>query len=275
MNAANLAAFHVSTHEHVATVTLLGPGKGNAMGPDFWRECPRVFAELDADDAVRVILLRGSGKTFSTGLDLMAMAGELGELLIANAGPVERTRLLSVIQQMQGALHSVFRCKKPVVAAVHGWCIGGGLDLVAAADVRVCSASARISLREVKVAIVADVGSLQRLPHIIGDAATRELALTGRDIDAARALALGLVSQVFPDDEALFAGAAELAAQIAQNPPLVVQGVKHLMNARIEPEISAGLRSVASWNAAFLGSEDLGEAMAAFAERRPGRFQGR
>lgn len=275
MSTDQLAAFDVTINDHVASVTLKGPGKGNAMGPDFWRECPQVFAALDRDDAVRVVLLRGAGKAFCYGLDLMAMAGELGGLLGAGAGPVERTRLVAVINDMQRALLAVFRCKKPVVAAVHGWCIGGGLDLVAAADVRVCTASARFSLREVKVAMVADVGSLQHLPHIIGDAATRELALTGRDIDAGRALSLGLVSEVFPDDDTLFSGAAMLVRQIADNPPLVVQGIKQVMNARIECEVLAGLRTVATWNAAFLGSEDLGEAMAAFAEKRPGVFAGR
>ena len=275
MSSPAYAAFDVALQEGVATLTLKGPGKGNAMGPDFWRECPQVFAALDADAAVRVILLRGAGNNFCFGLDLLAMAGELGALLGATAGPVERTQLFATIERMQAALHAVFRCTKPVVAAVHGWCIGGGLDLVAAADVRVCSASARFSLREVKVAMVADVGSLQRLPHLIGDAATRELALTGRDIDASRARELGLVSEVFGDDDALWAGAAALATQIAHNPPLVVQGIKRVMNERIQGEIEGGLRAVARWNAAFLGSEDLGEAMAAFMEKRPGRFQGR
>lgn len=268
-------AFDRAVADHVATVTLRGPGKGNAMGPDFWRECPQVFAELDRDDEVRVVLLRGAGASFCYGLDLLTMAGELGALAGPGAGAVERRKLLDVIEGMQRALHAVFACKKPVVAAVHGWCIGGGLDLAAAADVRVCSAGARFSLREVKLAIVADVGSLQRLPYVIGEAATRELAFTGADVDANRALALGLVSEVFADDDALFAGAHRLAQQIADNPPLVVQGIKRVMNRRIEGAIDAGLRDVASWNAAFLGTEDLGEAVAAFAERRPARFSGR
>ncbi len=268
-------AFDCAVADHVATVTLRGPGKGNAMGPDFWRECPQVFAQLDADDDVRAVLLRGAGASFCYGLDLLTMAGELGTLAAPGAGAVERRRLLEVIEGMQRALHAVFACRKPVVAAVHGWCIGGGLDLAAAADVRVCAAGARFSLREVKLAIVADVGSLQRLPHIIGEAATRELALTGKDIDATGALRLGLVTEVFADDDALFAGAHRLAQQIADNPPLVVQGIKRVMNRRIEGEIAGGLREVAAWNAAFLGTEDLGEAVAAFAERRPARFAGR
>ena len=269
------SAFHVDVDGGIATVTLLGPGKGNAMGPAFWQECAGVFRAFDDDDAVRVVLLRGSGKVFSYGIDLLAMASELGPLLAAGAGPVERARLLSVIERLQAAPHAIFLCRKPVVAAVHGWCIGGGLDVVAACDVRLCSRGARFSLREVKVAMVADIGSLQRLPHIIGEGATRELALSGKDIDAARALAIGLVSEVVDDDDALFVRARAVAAAIAANPPLVVQGIKRVMNARIRAEIEAGLHAVAVWNSAHLGSEDLTEAMVAFAEKRPPHFKGR
>lgn len=269
------AAFDVTSQDGIAEVHLKGPGKGNAMGPDFWRECPEVFRALDCDDDVRVVLLRGSGKAFSYGLDLMAMAGELGELISGAPGAAERTRLLDVIGAMQAGPDAAARCKKPVIAAVHGWCIGGGLDLIAACDVRVCSASARFSLREVKVGMVADIGSLQRLPWIIGEGATRELAFTGKDIDAQHALRIGLVNEVFDDDDALFAGARRLAEDIARNPPLVVQGIKRVMNARLRPALDEGLRQVATWNAAFLPSEDLAEAIAAFAERREPSFRGR
>jgi enoyl-CoA hydratase len=268
-------AFAIDVKDGIAEVSLIGPGKGNAMGPDFWRECPRVFEELDVDESVRVVILRGAGKAFSYGLDLLAMAGDLGALLSPQAGAADRTKLLDVIRAMQAGPHAVFRCRKPVIAAVHGWCIGGGLDLVAACDVRLCSRDARFSLREVKVGMVADVGSLQRLPHVIGEGNTRELALTGKDIDAARALQIGLVNAVHDDEAALFAAARAMAAEIAGNPPLVVQGIKRVMNARVEREIEDGLRGVSTWNAAFLASEDLGEAMAAFAEKRAPKFSGR
>ncbi len=267
-------AFDVTVSEGVATVVVKGP-RGNAQGPSFWRECPQVFAALDTDDAVRAVVVRGNGKGFCSGLDLLAMAGELGTLLVKDAGAAERMRLLDTIQAMQAALSSIFLCRKPVVAAVHGFCIGGGLDLAAACDLRVCSSTATFSLREVRVGIVADVGSLQRLPHIIGEAATRELAFTGKDINAQRASSLGLVSTVFDDDAALLAGATALAQDIAANSPLVVSGIKRVMNARIQREIDDGLRVVAGHNAAFLPSEDLAEAMAAYAEKRAPKFLGR
>lgn len=275
MSHPNYAAFSLAVDDGIATVTVVGPGKGNAMGPDFWRECPALFTALDEDDDVRVVIVRGGGKEFSFGLDLLAMAGELGPLLSTSAGPVERTKLFDVIQRMQSGPDAVARCRKPVIAAIHGRCLGGAIDLVSACDIRLASSTAVLSVREVKVAMVADIGTLQRLPHIIGEGHTRQLALTGQDFNAARALAMGLVTEVYADDEALFAGALALATEIKNNPPLVVQGIKRVMNARVQSSINDGLRQVATWNAAFLASEDLGEAMGAFAEKRAPRFQGK
>ncbi|HEX4058120.1 MAG TPA: enoyl-CoA hydratase-related protein [Galbitalea sp.] len=160
------------------------------------------------------------------------------------------------------------------MSAIDGWCIGGGIDLVAATDIRLATSSAKLSVRETKVAIVADLGSLQRLVGIIGDGHLRELALTGGDIDAARAERIGLVNTVYPDAGALHAAALELANEIAANSPLVVRGVKDVLDAERAPRVEAGLRFVAAWNAAFLPSKDLGEAFAAFAERRPAEFTG-
>ena len=267
-------AFRVDVKDGIADVQLTGPGKGNAMGPDFWRECPAVFRALDVDDSVRVVIVRGAGRCFSFGLDLLAMAGELGPLLQQGAGVRERERLLDVIGEMQAGPDAVFRCRKPVIAAIHSWCLGGAIDLVSACDVRLASQSAVLSVREVKVAMVADIGTLQRLPHIIGEGHARELAMTGKDIDAAHAKRIGLVNDVFADDDALLVAARAMAADIAANPPHVVQGVKRMMNARIAGSIADGLRQVAVWNAGFLASLDLGEAMAAFAEKRAPKFEG-
>jgi enoyl-CoA hydratase len=257
----------------IAEITLVGPGKGNAMGPEFWREIPALFAALDRDEEVRAVLVCGSRGHFSYGLDLMTMTGDIkakGANLAA-----ERTQFLDKLYELQKAFDTVFYCRKPVIAAVNGWCIGGGLDLISACDIRLCSQDAKFSLREVRVAMVADLGSLQRLPHIIGEAATRELAYTGKDIDARRALEIGLVSEVYEAPEALLEAAKKLAAEIAANPPLVVQGIKQVMNQRIGQQVAEGLRYVGAWNAAFLHSEDLLEAITAFKERRMPKYQGR
>jgi len=268
-------ALRIERNEGVAEVTLIGPGKGNAMGPDFWRETPGVFAALDRDVDVRAIIIRGEGDNFSYGLDLAAMMGDLGgHFGVGENLAAERTRLLDLVGDMQKAFDNVAACRKPVIAAISGWCIGGGLDLIAACDIRLCSADARFSLREVKVAIVADLGSLQRLPRIIGEGATRELAFTGKDIAASRALQIGLVSDVRETRDGLLEAARELAREIAANPPLVVQGVKRVMNYCADKSVADGLGYVAVWNSAFLQSADLVEAMAAFRERRAPQFGG-
>lgn len=259
----------------VAELVLLGPSRGNALGPDFWREMPLAIAALDADPSVRVILLRGEGPHFSYGLDLMGMMGTLAPHVTGTNMSAERTALLAMILEMQKATEGLARSKKPVIAAVSGWCIGGGLHLIAACDFRLCSAEAKFSLREVKLAITPDLGALQRLPRIIGEGFTRELAFTGKDFDAARALAMGLVNEVFDTPDALLAAARDTAANIAGNPPIVVQGCKQVIEYCAGKSVEDGLRYVALWNAAFLQSSDLGEAISAFMERRPARFEGK
>lgn len=270
-----LSAFSVTVADAVAEVMLLGPGKGNAMGEAFWRELPVVFAALDADPRVAAVVLTGSGPHFSVGLDLHDMLPRWAEVLAAGAQAAPRTEFLHEVRRLQAAVTAVAACRKPVIAAVSGWCIGGGVDLIAAADVRLASADATFSIREVKLAIVADLGSLHRLVGIVGDGQLRELALTGKDIDAVRAERIGLVSDVYPDRAQMLAAAHAMAEQIAVNPPLAVQGTKEMLNAEREHRVAQGLRQVAAWNAAFLPSEDLAEAIAAFTERRPATFRGR
>ncbi|MCC9205983.1 crotonase/enoyl-CoA hydratase family protein [Arthrobacter sp. zg-Y769] len=268
----SLSSLSVEIHEGVAEVQLIGPSKGNAMGPDFWTELPTVFDALSTDDAVRSVLLYGSGGNFSYGLDLPAMAPLFAPLLAAGGMDAKlREGFRRQIKDLQDAVTSLVRCAKPVIAAVDGWCVGGAIDVIAAADIRISSRTARFSVREVRVAIVADLGSLQRLPAIIGEGATRQLALTGEDFDADRAASLGLVTELADD---VVARGRELAAQVAANPPLVVQGVKQIMNRRTQAQVQDGLDYVQVWNTAFLASRDFGEATAAFAERRPPVYRG-
>ena len=267
-------AFSVSVADHVAEVTLIGPSKGNAQGPDFWSESAPLFNAIDADPEVRAVVLTGSGKNFSFGLDLPAMMGEFGKVLAPDAKAGPRTEFHNTIKSMQGAINAVADCRKPVVAAISGWCIGGGVDLITAADFRYASADAKFSIREVKVAIVADMGSFARLPAIIGDGHLRELALTGKDIDAAYAEKIGLVNSVHDDAEAVLAAAHATAAEIAANPPLVVHGIKDVLDHSRSAAVDDSLRYVAAWNAAFLPSQDITEAITAVFEKRPPEFKG-
>ncbi len=269
-------ALDVTQEGAVAQVTLLGPGKGNAMGPDFWSQLPEVFGRLDADESVRAVVVTGSGTNFSYGLDLDAYASTWGGMLAEDGGLARpRTRLHDQVRTMQAALDAVAACRKPVAAAISGWCIGGGVDLIAACDVRYASRDAKFSVREVRVGIVADMGSLQRLPAIIGDGQLRELALTGNDIGAERAARIGLVNDVLDDAQSTLMAAHDFASQCAANPPLVVQGIKQVLDADRSAQVAAGLKYVAAWNSAFLPSQDLTEAMAAFSQRRDPDFTGR
>ena len=261
----------VDIADHVARVTLIGPGKGNAMGPAFWAEMPDVFGTLDADPEVRAIVLTGSGRNFSYGLDLVTMGASLPGL---DSGAKGRLDFHKMIAKMQGAISAVADCRTPTIAAIQGWCIGGGVDLISAVDIRYASADAKFSVREVKLAIVADVGSLARLPLILSDGHLRELALTGKDIDAARAEKIGLVNDVYADADATLAAAHETAAEIAANPPLTVHGVKDVLDQQRIGRVSESLRYVAAWNSAFLPSNDLGEAVTAMFQKRPPQFTG-
>jgi enoyl-CoA hydratase len=272
---ASYAAFDVSVSDFIAHVTMKGPGKGNALGPDFWREAPDLFGAIDSDADVRAVVLSGSGSNFTYGLDLVAMTAELRYALGAPAMAAERTRFLDRLGAMQRAITSLMSCRKPVIACISGWCVGAGIDIVCAADVRVCSSESMFSARAVRIGIVEDMGSLQRLPAIIGEGPARELCLTGEDFNAARAATLGLVNHVDDTPEAALQHASAIAARIAANPPLTVQGVKRVMNERAHHGMAESLHYTALWNAAFMQSRDFAEAMSAFAEKREPKFEGR
>jgi enoyl-CoA hydratase len=209
------------------------------------------------------------------GLDLKtrgsAVAGEGGR---GTSEAARRKAALRGIKRLQGSINAVADCPKPVIAAVHGYCIGGGIDLICACDVRLAASEAVFSVRETKIAIVADLGTLQRLPGIVTKGHVAELAYTGKDITADRAAEIGLVNQVLPDADACHKAAHEMAAEIASNSPLAVQGTKSVLKAGEGRSVEEGLDYIAVWNAAFLTSDDLTEAFTAFLEKRPPKFTG-
>ncbi len=276
MDFANLT---IERSGHVATLWLDRPDKLNALHRPLWSSIPAAVAALDADADVRAIVLAGRGKAFCAGIDLLDHApGMAGGGSLSGKGDsavAKRLALLDDIRRYQDACSSFADTNKPVIAAVHGVCLGAGMDLITACDIRVASADAVFSVRETRIAMVADVGTLQRLPRVIGDGPARELVFTGRDIDAARALAIGLVNEVLPDAAAAHARAQALAQEIAANSPLAVQGSKQVLSQARRRDVAAELDYVALWNAAFLHSEDLAEAMTAFMQRRTPEFRGR
>jgi len=263
----------------VATLWLDRPEKLNALHRPLWGAIPAAVAALDADPEVRVIVLGGRGRAFCAGIDLLDHAPSMssgGSLSGRGDSPVSRRRAFyDDVRRYQETASCFANINKPVIAAVHGMCLGAGMDLITACDIRLASADATFSVRETKIAMVADVGTLQRLPRVIGDGPARELIFTGRDIDAARALAIGLVNEVLPNQAALAERANAIAQEIAANSPLAVQGAKHVLGFACRREVDANLDYVAVWNSAFLHSEDLTEAMTAFMQRRTPEFRGR
>jgi enoyl-CoA hydratase len=275
----------IEQDEWVATVWLDRAEARNAMGMDLWRDLPLAMEAVSADPDVRVVVIAAKGPHFSVGLDLKAMgsvlsgggdggsSGSSGGGAPSMAARARRGR--TEVLRLQDAITAVARCPKPVVAAVHGYCIGGGVDLIAACDIRLASADATFSVREAKVAIVADLGSLQRLPAIISAGHLAELAFTGKDISAERAKEIGLVNDVATDSEGVLKAAYALAADIAGNSPIAVQGTKAVLAANEGKSVAEGLDYVATWNAGMLASDDLVEAMTAFMEKRTPKFTGR
>jgi enoyl-CoA hydratase len=272
----------IEVDDTVATLWLDRPEARNAMGVDLWRDLPRAMAALSGDDAVRVVVVAAKGPHFSVGLDLKAMGSVLsggGENRGESSSPpstAARARgARHEVLRLQDAITAVAQCPKPVVAAVHGYCIGGGVDLIAACDIRLSSADAVFSVREAKMAIVADLGSLQRLPSIINAGHLAELAYTAKDITAERAKEIGLVNDVVGDADGVLKAARALAAEIAANSPLAVQGTKAVLAANEGRTVAQGLEYVATWNAGQLASHDLTEAVTAFMEKRQPKFTGR
>uniref|UniRef100_A0A6B2LEE9 Enoyl-CoA hydratase n=1 Tax=Arcella intermedia TaxID=1963864 RepID=A0A6B2LEE9_9EUKA len=233
-------------------------------------ELEAIVRRLTEDDKVRAILVWAEGRMFTAGIDIKDL--DMGNAEDMSAAEKSST-FLKTLRKFQAPLTLINKSKKPVIAAVHGNCIGGGVDLITACDIRVCTADATFSVKETKVAIVADLGTIPRITRIIGKGIYSEMVYTGEAIDADRALACGLVNKVYKTKEDLLAGARQLASKIAQNSPLVVQGAKTVIQFAEEHSYDDTLDYVALWNAAFLDSQDLKEAMMAFFQKRTPVFK--
>lgn len=262
----------ISVENHIATVRLNRPEKLNAMNLAMWHDIRTALRWVDDTADVRVAILDGEGKHFTSGIDLQMMAG-LGPMIANDCEGRMRESLRRAILDLQDTLTSLERCRKPVLAAIHGACIGGGIDLISCADMRYCSADAYFAIKEIDIGMVADVGTLQRLPKLIGDGIARELAYTGRRVEAAEAREIRLVNRVFESREALYAGVREIAATIAGKSPLSIRGSKEMMLYARDHSVADGLNYVATWNAAMLMSDDLQAAMMAAMSKQAPAFK--
>lgn len=267
----------LEVNDHIATLWLDRPEKRNAMSPEFIADLPRAMAAIGENENVRVAIIAGRGKSFCVGIDLASLGGGSsgsadGEKI---SGATASLRQMKVTRDFQAAISSVAECPVPVIAAIHSHCIGAGMDLVTACDIRLAAEDALFGVRETKMGIVADVGTLQRLPGIVTHGQVAELAYTGKDIGAERAEKIGLVNDVYPDAHAVYAAAQQLAAEIAANAPLAVRGTKFILQQGEDLTTEQSLLLNGLWTmVSTLNSNDLKEAMQAFMEKRAPDFTG-
>lgn len=254
----------------VAVVALNRPDKANSMSAAMWVDLQSCFEWIDTESSVRVAILAGNGKHFCAGLDLSMFS----DIMSGSAEPGRaREGLRRTILRMQDNLSAIEKCRKPVLAAIHYTCIGGGIDMTTCCDMRYCSADAYFAIKEIDLGMTADVGTLQRLPHIIGDGMVRELAYTGRRLEAEEAKQLGLVNRVYADREALMLGVMEIAQEIASKAPLAVRGSKEMILYARDHSVADSLNYIATWNAGMMSQSDLVGAIQAQAKGEPMQYE--
>lgn len=265
-----MEALLLNIENKVATLSLNNPQKANAMTPAFWVEMKNAMHELSENPEVRVIILKGEGKHFSAGIDL-TMFAEVQKMMTSkdDQGRV-RERLRKWILGLQDAFTAIEKCSKPVIAAVQGACIGGAIDMITACDMRYCTKDAVFCVKEIDLGIVADVGTLQRLPKIVSEGIAKEWAYTGRNVEAEEALNTHLVNQIFENQEEMTIQVLKIATTIAKKSPLAIRGTKEIINYTRNHSTEDSLNYVATWNAAMMFSQDVMEAaMSAMQKKEP------
>lgn len=265
-----LETLSLAVEDGIARVTLIRGAELNTMNRAFWSELITVFDAIDADSSVRAVVIASTGKHFSAGLDLKMAAGSLG----GGGGDLGRAResFRRHVKEMQDTFSVVDRCRVPVIAVVQGGCIGGGVDFVTACDLRVGTADCYFTIQEVNIAIVADVGTLQRIPYLLPQGLIRELCYTGRRFPAAEAAQYGFLNKVADSHDAAIEAGMALAREIAAKSPLAITGIKQVLNAGRDMTIEQGLDYVAVWNAGMLQGDDVKNAVTAQTSRTQAKF---
>lgn len=269
-NAADMSTYKYETlsvtvpQDFVLHVELNRPEKMNAMNNQMWKDMIACFNSASQDENVRAIIISGKGKMFTAGLDLMSAAS-----LFAPDPDKDVSRkafaMMQFIRFAQDSCNVIEKCNKPVIAAIHNGCIGAGVDTITACDIRLQTSDAYYCVKEVDVGLAADVGTLQRLPKVIGnDSLARELCYTARKMEADEAKSCGLVSKVYGNKEDMIQGAVEMAGLIASKSPVAVQGTKHHLVYSRDHTVKEGLEYMVSWNSAMLQSEDIVKSAQAF-----------
>jgi enoyl-CoA hydratase len=256
--------FQIDTENGISHLRLNRPDSMNSMTKEFWSDLPEAVGHLSRSGDTRVLVISSTGKHFSCGMDLKVF--ESG--IIKTDSPRDREHLFQLILKLQQSFNCLEQCRMPVIAAIHGGCIGGALDMVTACDIRFATRDAFFKIQEINLAMMADLGVLQRLQHLLPQGIVRELAFTGEALPAQRACELGFISSIFDTHEAMLESALAVASKIASQSPLAVSASKKALNFARDHDVSASLRQCAELQAAVMSADELVECMRA---RKAGR----
>ncbi len=263
------SCFSLTTEHHVAHLVLSRPEAMNTMGPTFWRELHEILTRLHKDGTARALVISSTGKHFSAGMDLQTFGGAIA---MDDASAEGRAAIFDLLSDMQHTFTLIEQLRMPVVFAIQGGCIGGAVDMVTAGCLRYCSADAFFCVQEINIGMVADVGTLQRLPKLLPMALVKELAYTGRRFPADKALAWGLVNEVLPTPEACVAAALQAATEIASKPPVAIWGTKQVLHYARDHSVEDGLRQMGWIQGAVWSNDNVREAITAMKDKRAPQF---
>jgi enoyl-CoA hydratase len=269
----NYKCFDVEVTDMVAQVRMIRPEKANSMIPEFWKELPEIINDLSDQGDARVIVISAEGRHFCSGMDLSFFGGD-NTINIGSSKFPSRTRasFRSTALRLQRSFSSLEESRLPVLVAIQGACVGGGIDMVSAADLRYATSDAYFCIAEINIGMTADVGTLQRMPKLVPEGVVRELAYTGRKMHAAEGKERGFINEVFDTHEELLTAVNEIAKEIASKSPMAIWGTKQSMNFSRDHSVADGLEYIATWNAAMFDTDDMDEAFVSTSDRRDAEF---
>lgn len=264
--------FKVEIENKIASVAFNRPDKANAMHIEAWQEMQAIFETLSETAEVRVIVLSGEGKHFCAGIDLELLMS-VASFQKIDCGGKRAEKVRKLVLDLQATITAIEKCSKPVLAAIHNGCIGGAVDIATACDMRYSTEDAYFTIKEIDLGMVADIGTLQRLPKIIAPGIAAEMAYTGRKVSGKEAAGFGLVNSCYADKDALMEAVMQIAATIASKSPVSIRGTKDVLRYTRDHSVDDALNYMSTWNAAMLISNDLTEAFKATMEKRAPEFE--
>ena len=264
--------FKVSIENNVAHVAFNRPDKANSLNKKAWEEMKAIFEMADKNPEIRAIILSGEGKHFCAGIDL-SMLMDITGLAKYKCEARKREKFIEDLEWIQSCVTAIEKCRKPVIAAIQKACVGGGVDIISACDMRYATEDAYFSIKEVDMGLVADVGTMQRLPKIIPYGIACELSYTGRKMYGQEAEKIGLVNRCYVDQTAMMDEVSKIAEVIAAKSPVVIRGSKQILQYTRDHSVEEGLRYMQVWNAAMIFSKDIEEAFAATMQKRKPVFK--